>query len=202
MDIPYLLDSSWRSVSRELPKSQDLHQRHDRFWKDRSRSLPQRPAESRTFIVAKIRRTKYPEIRWFDVQLTDAASKSGVFKRLPERSPAFRWHGGTFDLPPGATWIAESDACRNQAFEYGGRGRGRGGGIGLQFHLDMTLASIRRLVGHCGDELIPGECSGARGMLAGQRVRLADLYGCSSMLLDWIVGEYGVYSKALPVTEC
>jgi len=125
------------------------------------------------------------------VQLTDAASKSGVFKRLPERFTAFHWHGYTFDLLPGATWIAESGACRNQAFEYGGRGRG----IGLQFHLDMTLASIRRLVGHCGDELIPSECSGARGMLAGQRVRLADLYGCSPMLLDWIVGEYGVYRK-------
>ena len=119
---------------------------------------------------------------------TDAASKSRVFRRLPERFTAFHWHGDTFDLPPGATWIAESDACRNQAFEYGG-----GRVIGLQFHLDTTLESIRRLVEHCGDELVPGEYVQSESeLLADHRERLADLYGYGKILLDGIENEYGV----------
>jgi GMP synthase (glutamine-hydrolysing) len=137
---------------------------------------------------AKIHKNQYPEIGWFDVRLTDAASKSKVFGRLPERLTVFHWHGDTFDLPPGATWIAESDACRNQAFEYGG-----GRVIGLQFHLDTTLEIIRRLVAHCGDELVPGEyVRSERELLTDHRERLADLCGYSEMLLDGIEEEYGV----------
>ena len=140
-------------------------------------------------LSAKIHKNQCPEIGWFDVRLTDAASRSGVFSRIPKRFTAFHWHGDTFDLPPGATWIAESDACRNQAFEYGGRGRV----IGLQFHLDTTLESIRRLVEYCGDELVPSEyVQSERELLADRRERLADLCGYSEILLDGIPDEYGV----------
>ena len=131
---------------------------------------------------AKIHKNQYPEIGWFNVWLTDAARKSRVFRRLPERFTVFHWHGDTFDLPPGATWIAESDACRNQAFEYGG-----GRVIGLQFHLDTTLESIQRLVEHCGNELVPGEyVQSERELLADHREHLADMCGYSEMLLDGI----------------
>ncbi len=135
---------------------------------------------------AKIHKNQYPEIGWFDVRLTDAASKSSVFSRLPERFAAFHWHGDTFDLSPGATWIAESDACRNQAFEYGGKV------IGLQFHLDTTLESIQRLVEHCGDELVPGEyLQSEKEMLADHLGHLVDLCGYSEILLDGILDELG-----------
>jgi len=138
---------------------------------------------------AKIRKNQYPAIGWFDVRLTDAASRSRVFSRPPERFTVFHWHGDTFDLPPGATWIAESDACRNQAFEYGDMGQV----IGLQFHLDTTPESIRRLVEHCGDELVPGEyVRSERELLADHRERLADLCGCSEILLEGILDGYGV----------
>jgi GMP synthase-like glutamine amidotransferase len=137
---------------------------------------------------AKIHKNQYPEIGWFDVRLTDAASRSGVFKRIPERFTAFHWHGDTFDLPPGATWIAESDACRNQAFEYSVRGGGLV--IGLQFHLDTTIGSIRRLVEYCGDELVPGEyVQNESELLADHRERLADLCGYSEILLDGVLDE-------------
>ena len=135
---------------------------------------------------AKIHKNQYPEIGWFDVRLTDAASKSRVFRRLPERFAAFHWHGDTFDLPPGAAGIAESDACRNQAFECGG-----GRVIGLQFHLDTTLESIRRLVEHCGDELVPGEYVQSGDELLVQCGNLDDLRGYSEMLLDGVEAEYG-----------
>jgi GMP synthase (glutamine-hydrolysing) len=146
---------------------------------------------------AKIHKNQYPEIGWFNVWLTDAASKSMAFRRLPERFTAFHWHGDTFDLPPGATRIAESDACRNQAFECDGRV------IGLQFHIDTTLESIRRLVEHCGNELVPGEyVQSEEEMLAGHRERLADLRGYSEILLDGVEEGYGVSSEALLATEC
>jgi GMP synthase (glutamine-hydrolysing) len=146
---------------------------------------------------AKIHKNQHPEIGWFDVRLTDTASRSRVFGRLPKRFTAFHWHGDTFDLPPGATWIAESDACRNQAFEYGGRV------IGLQFHLDTTLESTRRLVEHCGDELVPGEYVQSEWeLLADRREHLANLRRCSEILLEGIENEYGVYSEALLAAEC
>jgi hypothetical protein len=65
--------------------------------------------------------------------------------------------------------------------------------IGLQFHLDTTLESIRRLVAHCGDELVPGEYVRSEDeMLADHREHLADLCGYSEMLLDGIEDGYGV----------
>lgn len=116
------------------------------------------------------------------MRLTDDARNSQVFRRLPERFTAFHWHGDTFDLPPGCTWIAQSDACKNQAFGYDGRV------IGLQFHLDTTLESIQRLVEHCSDELVKGEyVQGEKELLAGQE-NLADLRRYSCMLLDGIEG--------------
>ena len=134
---------------------------------------------------AKVYRNRYPEIGWFEVRLTDEARNSQVFRRLPERFTAFHWHGDTFDLPSGCTWIAQSDACRNQAFEYDGRV------IGFQFHLDTTLESIRRLVEYCGDELVEGEYVQSGDELLVQCGNLDDLCGCSGMLLDGIEAEYG-----------
>jgi GMP synthase-like glutamine amidotransferase len=44
---------------------------------------------------------------------------------------AFHWHGETFSIPPGATRIASSAHCDNQAFVVGGH-------LGLQCHVEMT----------------------------------------------------------------
>lgn len=65
---------------------------------------------------------------------------------------AFHWHGETFDLPPGATRIAKSDGCENQAFQLGQSV------IGLQFHLETTPQAARDLVEHCRDEMILAPC--------------------------------------------
>ncbi|HRS82952.1 MAG TPA: hypothetical protein P5238_05685 [Smithellaceae bacterium] len=54
------------------------------------------------------------------------------------------------DLPAGATRIAKSDGCENQAFQLGQSV------IGLQFHLETTPQSAQDLVSHCRDELIGG----------------------------------------------
>lgn len=84
------------------------------------------------------------EIGWFDVGGT--APVAGSF-HFPARAHLFHWHGETFDLPIGATLLARSAACAHQAFQYGERV------IGLQCHPEVTPASVRALVEHCGDEL-------------------------------------------------
>ncbi|MEA1998448.1 MAG: type 1 glutamine amidotransferase [Euryarchaeota archaeon] len=69
---------------------------------------------------ARIRRNRYPEIGWFEVGFTDEAQESQGFRHFPKRSKTFHWHGDTFDLPSSCKWVAQSGACKNQAFEYDG----------------------------------------------------------------------------------
>ena len=87
------------------------------------------------------------EIGWFPVRglpTNDAAS----FQFSPSLL-AFHWHGETFDLPEGATRLAYSEACDNQAFQLGRSV------IGLQFHLETTPSSAMEIVLNCRDELVP-----------------------------------------------
>jgi GMP synthase-like glutamine amidotransferase len=88
------------------------------------------------------------EIGWFPVSLSSRAAQSPVFQTLPERFLPFHWHGDAFSIPPGALHMAQSEACANQAFQYGDRV------IGLQFHLDYSVASIEKMIEHCGEELV------------------------------------------------
>lgn len=76
------------------------------------------------------------EIGWFDVRFTPDASTDPLFSSLAAPESIFHWHSDTWELPPGATLLASSDACPNQAF--------RAGPLiyGLQFHLEVTPAMI------------------------------------------------------------
>lgn len=85
------------------------------------------------------------EIGWFEIEATPSASD--VF-RFPHRTSVFHWHGETFDLPAGATRLAKSAACANQAFQIGKRV------IGLQFHLEMTPECIDSIIKNCRNELV------------------------------------------------
>ncbi len=88
------------------------------------------------------------EIGWHDVTLTDAGADSVFLRDFPKTFTAFHWHGDTFEIPPGATHLATSKACANQAFEYGNNV------IGLQFHFEYSQESIEKMLDNCSDELI------------------------------------------------
>ncbi len=95
----------------------------------------------------KVVQNPHVEIGWFDVVLTDEAGNCGLVKDLPQRFMAFHWHGDTFEIPPGATRLAQSQACRNQAFVWGSHV------LGLQFHLEYSAESILQMLAHCGHEI-------------------------------------------------
>ncbi|MEJ2617281.1 MAG: hypothetical protein P8Z35_20185, partial [Ignavibacteriaceae bacterium] len=70
---------------------------------------------------------------------------------LPREIISAHWHGDTFELPEGAIHVAESSACKNQAFIYNDRV------IGLQFHLEFTADSLKELIEHCKGELVKNQ---------------------------------------------
>jgi GMP synthase-like glutamine amidotransferase len=94
---------------------------------------------------ATIYQNSEKEIGWFSVEGISLADTSNF--RFPQSMTVFHWHGETFDLPQGATHLARSQGCENQAFQLGKSV------IGLQFHLETTPESAMELVSSCRDEL-------------------------------------------------
>jgi GMP synthase (glutamine-hydrolysing) len=81
---------------------------------------------------ARIYRQAQPEIGIYgDVELTSAARDDPVLAAAPDRLTTLQWHGDTFELPDGATLLASSPGCANQAFV-------RNRAYGLQFHLEVS----------------------------------------------------------------
>lgn len=75
------------------------------------------------------------EIGWGEVRVADNTVAREWFGAL-EPFNAFHWHGETFTIPPGATRIAASAHCANQAFALGKH-------LGMQCHVEMTVELIR-----------------------------------------------------------
>jgi GMP synthase (glutamine-hydrolysing) len=65
------------------------------------------------------------------------------------------WHGDTFDLPAGAVRLAGTLPCENQMFRFGRNA------FGLQFHVEVTAADVRRWVEE--DRAFVVAANGARG---------------------------------------
>ena len=75
------------------------------------------------------------EIGWAEVSIADNGVARAWLGEI-EKFTAFHWHGETFTIPPGATRLASSDGCKNQAFALGKH-------LGMQFHVEMTEELIR-----------------------------------------------------------
>lgn len=102
---------------------------------------------------AKVYKHEIPEVGWHEISLLNEAEESLVFKNLPDKFVSFVWHYDTFDIPAGCTRLARSEACKNQAFEYGTQI------IGLQFHPEFTLENIKRLLKDYGNLIVESEFS-------------------------------------------
>ncbi|MCX8125262.1 MAG: type 1 glutamine amidotransferase [Spirochaetes bacterium] len=94
---------------------------------------------------ARVYKNLTKEIGWYEVQ--KVSSYNSIGQVLPQRFIAFHWHGETFDIPHGASHIAATDVCANQAFAIDNKI------VGLQFHLEITAQGVYDLVRHCEHEL-------------------------------------------------
>lgn len=99
----------------------------------------------------KVAQNPEREIGWWPVRAvpTDEGA-AGARYAFPGHSMVLHWHGDTFTLPPGATRLAESAACAQQAFAWGERV------LGLQFHLEMGADAVAEIATGCADELRSG----------------------------------------------
>lgn len=77
-----------------------------------------------------------PEIGWTRITRHDNALARAWLGDAQEM-PVFQWHGQTFALPPGATWLASNGACAHQAFAQGPH-------LGMQFHIEVDAEKLQR----------------------------------------------------------
>jgi GMP synthase-like glutamine amidotransferase len=139
-----------------------------------------------------VRKNEHREIGWYPVRLTEYGKASKIFAVLPELFAALHWHGDTFDILPGASRMAESLACSNQAFALGKA-------IGLQFHLESSKESIDRLVENCADELTEGPFVQTPEELSANLEQFSQLRGLMELFLDRMEEELGS-KRRHPVT--
>jgi GMP synthase (glutamine-hydrolysing) len=83
------------------------------------------------------------EIGWGRIDLTPAGRASPLAPLGDPTERVLHWHGDTFDLPGGATLLASTGACANQAFAIGDFA------LALQFHIEVETANLARwFIGH------------------------------------------------------
>lgn len=87
------------------------------------------------------------EIGWFAIE---KAGDCPLDLPLPDSLRVFHWHGDSFSIPDGASPMASTRACANQAFLYRGRV------LGLQCHLEATPQSMNALIEACADAIGEG----------------------------------------------
>ena len=87
---------------------------------------------------ARVMANKTKEIGWYELNPTEAGHNDPLFAHFNDSQMIFQWHGDTFEIPLGATHLATSPECRNQAFRYSDNV------YGLQFHLEVDEPMILR----------------------------------------------------------
>ena len=83
---------------------------------------------------ARVRRNPAPEIGWHTLEFLPDP-QAGAWFGPRSTATVFQWHYDTFDLPPGATPLARSAACANQAFAIGSA-------LAMQFHIEVDLPKL------------------------------------------------------------
>ncbi len=121
---------------------------------------------------ARVYNNPHREIGWMPVKKT---ANAPAFAKFPETLPVLHWHGDTFDLPPGAVHVLESEACKNQAFTVRRA-------VGLQFHLEMTGESLQSIIHNCRDDLAPGPYVQTEALMMQDAVKYAG--ACKDALYD------------------
>ena len=85
---------------------------------------------------ARVSRNPQPEVGWLNVRKTPSADTCPVIHGFPDEFRVLQWHEDTFEIPPGATHLFESDACRHQGYGIDDRV------FGFQFHLEANERTV------------------------------------------------------------
>ena len=85
---------------------------------------------------ARVGPSPAPEVGWHRMSLHDHPCARDWFGE-GDIGPVFQWHEEAFELPPGATPLAGSDACTHQAFAIGPH-------LAMQFHVEVDEEKLRR----------------------------------------------------------
>lgn len=83
------------------------------------------------------------EIGYYPIRSTEAGD---ALCDTPFPAHVYQWHREGFDLPKGATLLAEGDVFPVQAFAYGSA-------TAIQFHPEVTLENIYRWTTRAGDRM-------------------------------------------------
>lgn len=94
----------------------------------------------------EVTRNPVKEIGWGEVQVLANDAAASWFGAGATSFNSFHWHGETFTIPPGATRIAASPYCENQAFAAGPH-------LAMQCHVEMTPDLIRAWCNDWGSEV-------------------------------------------------
>ncbi|TWU07449.1 type 1 glutamine amidotransferase [Stieleria varia] len=84
-----------------------------------------------------VRRNRVPEVGWHRVEQTPSHASQLIRDCFPQQTTVLQWHRDTFDIPPGASRIFQSEACDNQAFAIGDQV------FGFQFHLEANEQTVK-----------------------------------------------------------
>lgn len=66
-----------------------------------------------------------------NITLTPEGTSDPLFEGFPETFVSFEWHNDSFEIPGGATHLAQTENCLGQAFRYSNA-------WGLQFHPEVN----------------------------------------------------------------
>jgi len=131
--------------------------------------------------------TPVKEIGWGEVQVLDNVVARAWFGDIGAFE-SFHWHGETFTIPPGATRIASSAHCPNQAFAIGRH-------LGLQCHVEMTEEMVGIWCHGGADEI--AESSASPGVQAPGEI-LRELAGRVARLHAVADALYDRWTRSLP----
>lgn len=79
-----------------------------------------------------------PEIGWQDISYVDSQLTTDWFGREPTNK-VIQWHYDSFSIPTGATLLASSNSCSNQAFSIGKH-------LAMQFHIEIDENKVETWV--------------------------------------------------------
>ncbi|WP_321901614.1 glutamine amidotransferase [Paraburkholderia tropica] len=129
---------------------------------------------------ARVYASGQQEIGWTPLTLTDAGRASPLRHLDGAATSMLHWHGDTFDLPQGATRLASTPLCENQAFAWGDHV------LGLQCHPEVRADRFEPwLIGHAAEIASAGVDVNALRAQTAQHAPTLETQA-SRMLHEWL----------------